>query len=117
MIVEAVVDPFEPPMPSKVSREQATTFAWSLARGESNWEQIALTIVADKVRELIEGCDKFHDFGVAHAAWADTGLPRSAKPGGPQEVDVSGMALQFSFNQHQSGQSSRAGNEGIGSDR
>jgi hypothetical protein len=33
------------------------------------------------------------------------------------EVDVSGMALQFSFSQQQSGQSSRAGNEGLGSDR
>ena len=33
------------------------------------------------------------------------------------EVDVSGMALQFSFNQHQSGQSSRAENDGIGSKR
>ncbi len=70
-------------MPPKVTLEQATTFAWSLARGEPNREQIAFTVVADKVRELIEGCDEFHDFGVAHAAWADTGLPRSAKPGGP----------------------------------
>ena len=33
------------------------------------------------------------------------------------EVDVSGMALQVSFNQHQGVQSSRAGNEGPGSDR
>lgn len=53
VIVEAVVDPFEPPMPPKVTLEQATKFALSLARGEPNREQIALTILADKVRELI----------------------------------------------------------------
>ena len=53
MIVEVVVDPFGPPMPPEVTLEQATTFALSLARGESNREQIALTVVADKVRELI----------------------------------------------------------------
>ena len=53
VIVEAVVDPFEPPMPPKVTLEQATKFALSLARGEPNREQIALTVFADKVRELI----------------------------------------------------------------
>ena len=53
VIVEAVVDPFEPPMPPKVTLEQATKFALSLARGEPNRERIALTVLADKVRELI----------------------------------------------------------------
>lgn len=53
VIVEAVVDAFEPPMPPKVTLEQATKFAISLARGEPNREQIALTVLADKVRELI----------------------------------------------------------------
>lgn len=53
VIVEAVVDPFEPPMPPKITLEQATKFALSLARGEPNRERIALTILADKVRELI----------------------------------------------------------------
>jgi len=53
VIIEAVVDPFEPPMPPKVTFDQATKFALSLARGEPNRERIAFTVLADKVRELI----------------------------------------------------------------
>ena len=53
MIVEAVVDPFEPPMPPKITLDQATKFAQALARGEPNREKIALTVLADKIRELI----------------------------------------------------------------
>jgi pyruvate dehydrogenase (quinone)/pyruvate oxidase len=53
VVVEALVDPFEPPMPPKVTLEQATKLAQALARGEPNREQIALTVLADKVRELI----------------------------------------------------------------
>jgi pyruvate dehydrogenase (quinone)/pyruvate oxidase len=53
VVVEAVVDPFTPPMPPKVTLEQATKLAESLARGEPNRGKIALTILADKVRELI----------------------------------------------------------------
>ena len=53
VIVEAVVDPFEPPMPAKVTLEQATKFAKSLARGEPDRSKIAWTVLSDKVRELI----------------------------------------------------------------
>jgi pyruvate dehydrogenase (quinone)/pyruvate oxidase len=53
VVVEAVVDPFEPPLPSKVALEQATKFAESLIRGEPNRERIALTVLGDRVRELI----------------------------------------------------------------
>jgi pyruvate dehydrogenase (quinone) len=53
VVIEAVVDPFEPPMPPKVSLEQATKFAESLIRGEPNREKIALTVLEDKVRELV----------------------------------------------------------------
>jgi pyruvate dehydrogenase (quinone) len=53
VIVEAVVDPFEPPMPPKITLDQATKFAESLARGEPNRTKIALTVLSDKVRELI----------------------------------------------------------------
>jgi pyruvate dehydrogenase (quinone) len=53
VLVEAVVDPFEPPMPPKITLDQATKFAQSLARGEPNRERIALTAIADKVRELV----------------------------------------------------------------
>jgi pyruvate dehydrogenase (quinone) len=40
-------------MPAKISFTQATTFAESLARGESNRAKIAWTVLSDKVRELI----------------------------------------------------------------
>jgi len=52
-IVEAVVDPFEPPMPPKVTRDQAVKFAESLMRGEPNRKKIALTVLRDQVRELV----------------------------------------------------------------
>jgi pyruvate dehydrogenase (quinone)/pyruvate oxidase len=53
VIVEAVVDPFEPPMPPYITASQALHFAKSLARGEPNRSKIALTVVSDKVRELV----------------------------------------------------------------
>src|SRR5437867_1375478 len=52
-VLQAVVDPFEPPMPAKVKAEQALHFAESLARGEPNRKKIALTTISDEVRELI----------------------------------------------------------------
>ncbi len=52
-LLEAAVDPFEPPMPAKVKAEQALHFAESLARGEPNSKKIVLTTIADKVREMI----------------------------------------------------------------
>jgi pyruvate dehydrogenase (quinone) len=53
VIVEAVVDPFTPPMPPKVTVEQAGRFAQSLAKGQPNRDKIALTVLSDKVRELV----------------------------------------------------------------
>jgi pyruvate dehydrogenase (quinone) len=53
VIVEAVVDPFVPPMPPKITLDQAIKFAESLARGEPNRTKIAWTVISDKVRELI----------------------------------------------------------------
>jgi pyruvate dehydrogenase (quinone)/pyruvate oxidase len=52
-VLEAAVDPFEPPLPAKVKAEQALHFAESLARGEPNRKKIALTAFSDKVREMI----------------------------------------------------------------
>jgi hypothetical protein len=48
----AVVDP-EPPLPARVSLEQAAMFATSLVRGQPNRERIALTVFGDRVRELV----------------------------------------------------------------
>jgi pyruvate dehydrogenase (quinone) len=53
VVVEAVVDPFEPPMPPKITAEQARKFAESLAKGQPERMKIALTVAEDKVRELI----------------------------------------------------------------
>src|SRR5207302_84347 len=50
VLVEALVDPLEPPMPPKVTRDQAVKFAESLLKGEPNREKIALTAVGDRVR-------------------------------------------------------------------
>src|SRR5438477_5941119 len=52
-LVEAVVDPHEPPMPPKVTLEQALHFAESLARGTPHRGKIALTVASDTVRELV----------------------------------------------------------------
>jgi pyruvate dehydrogenase (quinone)/pyruvate oxidase len=52
-ILQAVVDPFEPPMPPKIQMDQALHFAESLARGEPNRTDIVLTVVSDKVREIV----------------------------------------------------------------
>ncbi|MGH9857562.1 MAG: thiamine pyrophosphate-dependent enzyme, partial [Acidobacteriota bacterium] len=53
VLVEAIVDPYEPPMPAKISLDQASKFAESLAKGTPNRKEIALTVLSDKVRELI----------------------------------------------------------------
>jgi pyruvate dehydrogenase (quinone)/pyruvate oxidase len=52
-ILQAVVDQLEPPLPGKITADQALHFAESLARGEPNRAKIALTAVSEKVRELI----------------------------------------------------------------
>jgi pyruvate dehydrogenase (quinone)/pyruvate oxidase len=53
VIVEAVVDPFTPPMPPKVTAKQVVRFAQSLVKGEPNRDKIALTVLSDTVRELV----------------------------------------------------------------
>jgi pyruvate dehydrogenase (quinone)/pyruvate oxidase len=53
VVVEALVDAFEPPMPPKISVRQAQKFAESLIRGEPNREKIVATIAEDRIRELI----------------------------------------------------------------
>src|SRR5437868_170329 len=52
-IVEVVVDPFEPPMPPKVTAKQALHFAEALAKGQPSGGKIALTLCRDKLNELI----------------------------------------------------------------
>lgn len=53
VLIEAVVDPFEPPMPPKVTLDQAEKLGEALAKGTPNRKEIALTIASDKVREMV----------------------------------------------------------------
>jgi pyruvate dehydrogenase (quinone)/pyruvate oxidase len=53
VLIEAVVDPLEPPLPANISLKQAAKFAESLAKGEPNRSKIVLTVLSDKVREMI----------------------------------------------------------------
>lgn len=52
-IVQAVVDPNEPPMPGKLTTEQAINFGKSLAKGEKDRFDILKTVLKDKVREVV----------------------------------------------------------------
>jgi thiamine pyrophosphate-dependent acetolactate synthase large subunit-like protein len=52
-IVEAVVDPFEPPMPAQATPQQAIKLAESLVRGEPDGGKIISTIFEDKILELV----------------------------------------------------------------
>jgi pyruvate dehydrogenase (quinone)/pyruvate oxidase len=53
VVVEAVVDPFLPPMPAHISAEQALHFAESLARGTPERSEIIKSVVGEKIRELV----------------------------------------------------------------
>jgi pyruvate dehydrogenase (quinone) len=53
VVIEAVVDPHEPPMPPMIEAKQALHFAESLARGTPNATKIGLTVMSDRVRELV----------------------------------------------------------------
>ena len=50
VIVEAVVDPFEPPMPPKATAAQAIKLAEALVRGEPDREKILATIISNTTR-------------------------------------------------------------------
>jgi len=52
-IVQAVVDPNEPPMPGKATTDQAMKLAKALLRGQKNASGIIETILEDKIREVI----------------------------------------------------------------
>lgn len=52
-LVQAVVDPNEPPLPGNIGVKQALHFAEALAKGEKDRGKIIETIAKDKVREVI----------------------------------------------------------------
>jgi len=52
-VIQAVVDPNEPPMPGRISTDQAIKFAEALARGQKDAWGILTTVMEDRVREVI----------------------------------------------------------------
>jgi len=52
-VVQAVVDPNEPPMPGRVTTEQALKFGEALLRGQKDAWEVIKAVVEDKVREVI----------------------------------------------------------------
>ncbi|HEY7212541.1 MAG TPA: thiamine pyrophosphate-dependent enzyme [Bryobacteraceae bacterium] len=53
VLVDAIVDPQEPPMPGKIRTEQAIHFAEALLKGNKDAKKIIETIAEDKVREIV----------------------------------------------------------------
>jgi pyruvate dehydrogenase (quinone) len=52
-VVEAVVDPNEPPMPGHATMDQALHFAEAMIRGESKRDAIIKTVVENAIREVV----------------------------------------------------------------
>jgi len=52
-VVQAIVDPNEPPMPGKITTEQAYKFVKALARGQRDAFKIIETVAEDRLREVI----------------------------------------------------------------
>ena len=52
-LVEAVVDPHEPPMPPKIEAAQALRLVQALAKGTPHRGKLALTLASDMVREIV----------------------------------------------------------------
>lgn len=52
-VVQAVVDPNEPPLPGKITTEQAWQFAKALARGQQDGWEIVKTVVENTIREVV----------------------------------------------------------------
>jgi pyruvate dehydrogenase (quinone) len=52
-VIQAVVDPNEPPMPGQISTEQAMKFAEALLKGQKDAWKIIKTVMEDKIREVV----------------------------------------------------------------
>jgi pyruvate dehydrogenase (quinone) len=53
VIIEAIVDPLEPPMPPRVTKKQATHFAESLVRETPHRRKLVEILFGSKVKELL----------------------------------------------------------------
>jgi pyruvate dehydrogenase (quinone) len=52
-VVQAVVDPNEPPMPGNVSTDQFLKFSEALIKGQKDGWKILKTVMKDKIREVV----------------------------------------------------------------
>lgn len=52
-VVQAVIDPLEPPLPGKITTAQAWQFAKALAKGQDDRWDILKTLVESKIREVV----------------------------------------------------------------
>lgn len=52
-LIQAVVDPNEPPLPGKITTQQAIHFAEALVKGEKDRVNIVKDVLADKIREVV----------------------------------------------------------------
>jgi pyruvate dehydrogenase (quinone) len=52
-VIQAVVDPNEPPMPGQVNTEQALKFSEALVKGQNEGWKIIKTVMEDKIREVV----------------------------------------------------------------
>jgi len=52
-VIQAVVDPNEPPMPGRISTDQSLKFAEALTRGQKDAWAIVKTVMEDRVREVV----------------------------------------------------------------
>ncbi len=52
-VVEAVVDPNEPPLPGKITTQQVWHFMESMARGQKDRWDLIKTVIENKIREVV----------------------------------------------------------------
>ncbi len=52
-VVQAVIDPLEPPLPGKITTAQAWQFAKALARGQEDRWSILKTLIESRIREVV----------------------------------------------------------------
>lgn len=53
VVVQAVIDPLEPPLPGKITTVQAWQFAKAMARGTEDRWGLVKTLVENKIREVV----------------------------------------------------------------
>jgi pyruvate dehydrogenase (quinone) len=52
-VVEAIVDPNEPPLPGKITTQQVWHFMESMARGQKDRWDLIKTVIENKIREVV----------------------------------------------------------------